>query len=106
MNIGRQPDNDLVIDDQRVSRIHAQLRAVRGKYVISDLGSTDGTRVNNQRITQQALHSRDIISLAGVPLVYAQDEESVGQTQEIHSASSSQGPGDEMLEENGGFQGT
>jgi len=106
INIGRQSDNDLVIDDRRVSRIHAQLRAVRGKYVISDLGSTDGTRVNHQRITQQTLHSRDIISLGGVPLVYAQDEESIGQTQEINSSPSSQDPSDSIFEGNGGFERT
>jgi hypothetical protein len=86
INIGRRSDNDLVIDDPRVSRFHAQLRAIRGKYVISDLGSTDGTRVNGQRVTQQILHPRDVISLAGVPLVYSQDENGPGQTQEISTA--------------------
>ncbi len=82
INIGRRADNDLVIDDRRVSRVHAQLRAIRGKYVISDLGSTDGTRVNGQRVTQRMLHPRDVISLAGVPLVYSQDDVGSGQTQE------------------------
>lgn len=84
INIGRRLDNDLVIDDRRVSRVHAQLRAIRGKYIISDLGSTDGTRVNGKRVTQQALRSKDVISLAGVPLVYSQDDDYRGQTQEIN----------------------
>ena len=84
VNIGRRFDNDLVIDDRRVSRVHAQLRAIRGKYVISDLGSTDGTRVNGQRISQRTLHPKDVISLAGIPLVYSQDAE-LGQTKELPS---------------------
>lgn len=104
INIGRQSDNDLVIDDRRVSRIHAQLRAVRGKYVISDLGSTDGTRVNNQRITQRVLYSQDIISLAGVPLVYAQDEERSRQTKEINLSPSAQDSEKKISEGNGRFE--
>ena len=105
INIGRQSDNDLVINDPRVSRVHAQLRAVRGKYVISDLGSTDGTRVNGQRITQRALHSKDVITFAGIPMVYGQDDEGVGQTQEIYIAEDSENPGDRLLNNNnGGFE--
>lgn len=95
INIGRQSDNDLVINDPSVSRVHAQLRAVRGKYVISDLGSTDGTRVNGQRITQRTLHSKDVITLASIPMVYGQDDEGVGQTQEIDIAQDSKNPGGE-----------
>jgi hypothetical protein len=82
VNIGRRPDNDLVINDRRVSRLHAQIRAVRGKYVISDLGSTDGIRVNGQRVMQYILQPKDVISLAGIPLVYSQDID-LGKTKEI-----------------------
>lgn len=106
INIGRQSDNDLVINDQRVSRVHAQLRAIRGKYVISDLGSTDGTKVNGQRITQRALHPRDVITLAGIPMVYGQDEEGVGQTQEIQITQDPSDPGDELEKDNGGLENT
>ncbi len=74
INIGRKSDNELIIDDPRISRQHAQLRATRGHYVIFDLDSTGGTFVNGRRVTQRTLHPRDVISLAGVPLVYAQDE--------------------------------
>jgi hypothetical protein len=100
VNIGRRSDNDLVVDDSRVSRVHAQLRAIRGKYVISDLDSTGGTRVNGQRVTQQILCSRDVISLAGVPLVYGQDEEGQGKTQEIKTTGFSS-EDDKLSSENG-----
>ncbi len=74
VNIGRRSDNDLVIGDPRVSRYHAQLRAQGGKYHIFDLESTGGTFINGERIVHRALHPGDVISLAGIPLVYAQDE--------------------------------
>jgi pSer/pThr/pTyr-binding forkhead associated (FHA) protein len=73
VNIGRRLDNKLVIDDPRISRNHAQLRAIKGRYVIFDLNSTGGTFVNGQRTSQSVLYPGDVISLAGVPLVFGQD---------------------------------
>jgi hypothetical protein len=73
VNIGRRLDNQLVIDDPRISRNHAQLRAIKGRYVIFDLNSTGGTFVNGQRTSQSVLYPGDVISLAGVPLVFGQD---------------------------------
>lgn len=74
VNLGRRGDNHLILDDLRVSRSHAQLRAVRGRYVIFDLDSTGGTFVNGQRVTQSTpLFPGDVISLAGVELIFGQD---------------------------------
>ncbi|HPH95680.1 MAG TPA: FHA domain-containing protein [Anaerolineaceae bacterium] len=73
ISIGRREDNELVINDPRVSRAHAQLRAIKGKHVLFDLNSTGGTFVNNQRITQCNLSSGDVISLAGYILIYTQE---------------------------------
>lgn len=73
VNIGRRIENDLTIDDPRVSRNHAQLRVVNGRYVIFDLNSTGGTYVNSQRSHQSVLYPGDVISLAGVPLIFGQD---------------------------------
>lgn len=73
INIGRRVDNHLMIDDPRVSRIHAQLRAINNRYVIFDLDSTGGTFVNGDRINKITLQPGDVISLAGVPLVFGQD---------------------------------
>lgn len=87
VNIGRHPDNHLVLDDPRVSRQHAQLRAVRGHYLIFDLGSAGGTLVNNVRVRQATLSSGDVISLAGVPLVYGEDAQTVGGTRKLSLSS-------------------
>ena len=64
VNIGRKLDNSLVLEDPRVSRHHAQLRAVRGRYMLFDLGSAGGTFVNGERISQLMLHPGDVISLS------------------------------------------
>jgi pSer/pThr/pTyr-binding forkhead associated (FHA) protein len=74
INIGRRVDNHLVIDDNRVSRLHAQLRIINNKFVIFDLDSTSGTFVNDNLIQQHTLETGDVISLAGVPLVFGQEE--------------------------------
>lgn len=76
INIGRRSDNQISIDDPRVSRSHAQLRAVRGRYALFDLNSTGGTYVNATRISQQVLKPGDVISLAGVPMIYGEENSS------------------------------
>lgn len=83
INIGRRLDNQLVVDDPRVSRVHAQLRSVRGRYVIFDLDSTGGTFVNGVRVRQMALSPGDVVSLSGLPMVYGQDEDEPEQTETI-----------------------
>ncbi len=72
VNIGRRVENTVVLDDPRVSRKHAQLRAVKGRYVLYDLDSTGGSFVNGVRVTQSLLYPGDVISLAGVNVVYGQ----------------------------------
>jgi hypothetical protein len=74
MNIGRKRENHIVIDDPRVSRSHAQIRLRFGRYVLYDLGSKAGTLVNGQRVTETILQPGDVISLAGVMMVYMEDD--------------------------------
>jgi hypothetical protein len=76
INIGRRRDNHIVIDDPRVSRAHVQLRLRFERYVIYDLDSKGGTFVNGHRITECILKPGDVISLAGVKLVYMEDDSS------------------------------
>lgn len=61
--IGRQRDVDLIIPNQHVSRHHAKIAAVSEGYEISDLGSTYGTFVNDQRVERQLLNHGDRIRL-------------------------------------------
>jgi pSer/pThr/pTyr-binding forkhead associated (FHA) protein len=68
--LGRSPDNDIILDDRRVSRHHAQLAAIGASLLLGDLQSANGTWVNGKRITQQELQSGDLVSLGGVELMF------------------------------------
>jgi hypothetical protein len=84
INIGRKKDNDLVLDNPAISRRHAQLRVIAGHYHFFDLGSTGGSKVNNTEVKTAALLAGDVITLAGVPLIFGQDSPpSLSQTQEF-----------------------
>lgn len=88
INIGRRIDNHLVLSDARVSRNHAQLRAIKGHYVLFDLNSTGGTYVNSQRINQKILKAGDVITLAGFPIIYGEDLKlNVEETKELPTLS-------------------
>jgi pSer/pThr/pTyr-binding forkhead associated (FHA) protein len=64
LTIGREASNAVAINDAEVSRKHTQLIFQGGKYIITDLGSTNGTFVNGQRLTgQHVLQPGEIISL-------------------------------------------
>jgi len=73
VTIGRGLDNDVVVDDTRVSRHHVQLRRRAGRYVVYDLGSSGGTMVNGDRVSECLLQAGDVISLAGVQVIYGED---------------------------------
>jgi len=70
INIGRDPRNDLVLLDKKVSRHHAQIRLERGWPIIYDLRSTNGTFVNGQQITKQVLRDGDEIWVGDTKLVF------------------------------------
>lgn len=73
-SVGRSHENTLVLDDPRVSRQHLQIRVIREQFVLFDLNSSGGTYINGQRVSQGMLYPGDLISLAGVNMVFAQDK--------------------------------
>ena len=65
LRIGRNPDNDWVINDLLVSRRHAQiLRTTDGQWEVFDTKSSNGTFVNGQRITRHRLQKDDVLAIA------------------------------------------
>jgi len=61
--VGRSHDCDLVLDDPNVSRRHAEVRRENGHWVVVDLGSTNGLKVNGRRVAEAALNPGDEITL-------------------------------------------
>jgi len=63
--VGRGPDVDLAFDDEEMSAQHAVFEHSRGGLCLTDLDSTNGTRVNGERLTTRALAHGDRIELGG-----------------------------------------
>jgi pSer/pThr/pTyr-binding forkhead associated (FHA) protein len=71
MTIGRSPQNDLVLEDRLVSRLHAILMRRGDVVLIEDLGSHNGTYVNNERLHQiRQLHHGDTITIGTSRAMY------------------------------------
>ncbi len=70
LTIGRGLNNDIILEDTRVSRHHAQLRYRARRFWVADVGSTNGTFVNGEAVEEQALNDGDVISLGGLELTF------------------------------------
>ncbi len=63
LDVGRDSTNEIVINDAEISRRHARLTFQGGKYVLEDLGSTNGTFVNGQRLAgPRVLKAGEVVS--------------------------------------------
>jgi hypothetical protein len=72
VTIGRSTDNAIVLPDGRVSRHHGRLQTRRGTLVYTDLGSTNGSRVNGVRVDECALGMGDRIVVGDTVLLVEQ----------------------------------
>jgi pSer/pThr/pTyr-binding forkhead associated (FHA) protein len=70
LTIGRNPANDIVIDNVGVSRRHAVIKWSGDRATVEDLGSANGTFVNGQKITSQELKDGDVILVLKHRLVF------------------------------------
>src|ERR1043165_3094856 len=68
--VGRLADNGLHIEHSSVSGHHAELVLDELDYKVRDLDSTNGTRVNGERISEQKLRRNDIVRFGNVELLY------------------------------------
>ncbi len=86
INIGRSLDNDVIIQAPSVSRRHAQIVFRHGRWLLRDLNSTYGTRVNGHSIEESILRAGDVITLGDVTarveaIPASDDQEASGQKQ-------------------------
>src|SRR5271155_4573306 len=64
--VGRKEECDLRLDHKSVSKLHCVLVKTDGVLLLRDLGSTNGTRVNGQRVRRAALLPNDTLSIANL----------------------------------------
>lgn len=62
--VGRKDDVDLRLDHKSVSKLHCVIVKTDGLLLVRDLGSTNGTRVNGQRVRRAALLPNDLLNIA------------------------------------------
>ena len=67
-NIGRDASNDILLDDNTVSRVHARIRLQDGDFYLYDMDSANGTRVNDEPIAKQRLNDGDRVQIGAAQL--------------------------------------
>lgn len=70
MQAGRLATNPIFVDDINVSRTHCVFEKIDGHWRIRDLASTNGTRVNGHKVTEQVLADGDLVSLGTTMLTF------------------------------------
>ena len=75
VTIGREAGNFIQLDDNEVSRRHAEIRRVGDTLVLGDLKSSNGTFLNNRKVERAELSSGDQIQIGRSVLVYSKDRE-------------------------------
>jgi hypothetical protein len=69
-SIGTSDDNDVVLADKAVSRHHAKIRIEGPKYFVYDLASTNGTKVNERKITKKSVKEGDSIEMGHTTMTF------------------------------------
>ncbi|MCK5665336.1 MAG: FHA domain-containing protein, partial [Thiotrichaceae bacterium] len=74
--VGRTDDNDIRLNESSVSSKHAEIMHKNGSWLIQDLGSYNGTFVNNEKCQSKKLKDGDVINLGRVQLIFSNEEAS------------------------------
>ena len=84
--IGRHPDNKITVDNRAVSAHHATIRAEESTLVLTDMGSRNGTYVNNERVEESQLAHQDWVSIGKHILIV-----------DLHESLSLEAPANELM---------
>src|SRR5688572_10354140 len=75
VTIGREEGNTIQLNDERVSRFHLKIQADKDKIVLTDLQSTNGTKVNGEDIQLRILRYGDLINVGRSVLLFGSRQE-------------------------------
>ena len=75
VSIGRSRVNEIRLDDATISGQHCRIIPEHGHHVVCDLGSTNGTFVNEKRINKQILSEGDIIKVGETQFLYKVEQQ-------------------------------
>lgn len=74
VSIGREDDNAIQLNDERVSRFHAKIQEDGDRVILTDLDSTNGTRVNGHPVQMRVLRDGDLLTIGRCVLVFGRME--------------------------------
>lgn len=89
VTVGREEGNHVQLRDERVSRFHLKIQEDRGRIILTDLQSTNGTRVNGEAVQIWQLRPGDLIQIGRSVLLFGSPEEIVERLREVRGAASS-----------------
>jgi pSer/pThr/pTyr-binding forkhead associated (FHA) protein len=89
ITVGREEGNDIQLNDERISRFHAKIQLDHDRMVLTDLGSTNGTKVNGEDIQLRILRFGDLISVGRSVLLFGSREQIAKRLQDLRLSSSS-----------------
>ncbi|MEE8424758.1 MAG: FHA domain-containing protein [Elusimicrobiota bacterium] len=73
VTVGRKSDNDIIIDNPAVSNHHCRIVLTGKTYEVEDLGSTNGTTLNGEKVSKSGLHDNDEIGIAKHTVVFVEE---------------------------------
>jgi pSer/pThr/pTyr-binding forkhead associated (FHA) protein len=83
VTIGREEGNSVQLNDERISRFHLKIQEDQNKLVLTDLESTNGTRVNGEDTQLRILRFGDVISLGRSVLLFGTRDQIAGRLEEL-----------------------
>ncbi len=86
VTIGREEGNVLRLNDERVSRYHAKVQSDSGEIILTDLESTNGTRVNGAVVQIRRLRAGDRVAVGRSLLLFGTDQEIAARTAALAAA--------------------
>jgi hypothetical protein len=83
ITIGREEGNIIQLNDERISRFHAKIQVDHEQIVMTDLDSTNGTRVNGEDIQLRNLRFGDVIQMGRTVMVFGSREQIAARLKEL-----------------------
>jgi len=87
ITIGREEENTIQLNDERISRCHVKIQRDHDRIILTDLESTNGTRVNGLPVQMTVLRPGDLVTVGRCVLMFGTDEEIEEYCNELHKRS-------------------
>jgi pSer/pThr/pTyr-binding forkhead associated (FHA) protein len=91
LTIGREEGNSVQLNDERISRFHLKIQEDKDKVVLTDLQSTNGSKVNGENVQLSILRPGDIIAVGRTVLVFGSREDVARRLADLRGADLSAG---------------